>query len=85
MGNTSSRCSPPTVIPFLGGEDFDRRLIDSLADEFKKDNGMDLRVILWRCSVLRRLRKKPRLNCHPVRKPRSICLTSRLTRAARNT
>ncbi len=29
---------------FLGGEDFDNRLIDYLADEFKKDNnGMDLR------------------------------------------
>ncbi|MGB0720925.1 MAG: molecular chaperone DnaK [Gammaproteobacteria bacterium] len=28
---------------FLGGEDFDKRLIDYLADEFKKDNGMDLR------------------------------------------
>ena len=28
---------------FLGGEDFDRRLIDYLADEFKKDQGIDLR------------------------------------------
>jgi len=28
---------------FLGGEDFDLRLIDFLADEFKKDQGMDLR------------------------------------------
>ena len=28
---------------FLGGEDFDRRLIDYLADEFQKDQGMDLR------------------------------------------
>ena len=28
---------------FLGGEDFDRRLIDYLADEFNKDQGMDLR------------------------------------------
>jgi molecular chaperone DnaK len=28
---------------FLGGEDFDRRLIDYLADEFKKANSMDLR------------------------------------------
>ncbi len=28
---------------FLGGEDFDMRLIDYLADEFKKDQGMDLR------------------------------------------
>jgi molecular chaperone DnaK len=28
---------------FLGGEDFDRRLIDYLADQFTKDQGMDLR------------------------------------------
>lgn len=27
---------------FLGGEDFDRHLIDYLVDEFKKDNGIDL-------------------------------------------
>jgi molecular chaperone DnaK len=27
----------------LGGDDFDRRLVDHLADEFKKDNGIDLR------------------------------------------
>ncbi|MEW6648472.1 MAG: molecular chaperone DnaK [Pseudomonadota bacterium] len=28
---------------FLGGEDFDKRVIDYLADEFKKSNGIDLR------------------------------------------
>jgi molecular chaperone DnaK len=28
---------------FLGGEDFDLRLLDYLADEFKKENGIDLR------------------------------------------
>ncbi len=28
---------------FLGGEDFDNRLLDYLIDEFKKDQGMDLR------------------------------------------
>ncbi|MBE9555936.1 MAG: molecular chaperone DnaK [Proteobacteria bacterium] len=28
---------------FLGGEDFDARIIDYLADEFKKDQGVDLR------------------------------------------
>ena len=27
----------------LGGDDFDRRIVDYLADEFKKDNGIDLR------------------------------------------
>ncbi|BAW79752.1 molecular chaperone DnaK [Candidatus Nitrosoglobus terrae] len=28
---------------FLGGEDFDKRIIDYIADEFKKDQGVDLR------------------------------------------
>ncbi len=28
---------------FLGGDDFDQRLMDYLADEFKKDNGIDLK------------------------------------------
>ncbi len=28
---------------FLGGEDFDKRLIDHIVDEFKKDQGVDLR------------------------------------------
>jgi molecular chaperone DnaK len=28
----------------LGGDDFDRRLVDFLADEFKKENGIDLRT-----------------------------------------
>jgi molecular chaperone DnaK len=27
----------------LGGDDFDRRIVDFLADEFKRDNGIDLR------------------------------------------
>ena len=29
---------------FLGGEDFDKRIVDYLADEFKKENGIDLRA-----------------------------------------
>ncbi len=29
---------------FLGGEDFDKRVIDYLADEFKKEQGIDLRA-----------------------------------------
>ena len=28
---------------FLGGEDFDNRIMDYLADEFRKENGIDLR------------------------------------------
>ncbi len=29
---------------FLGGEDFDLRIVDHLAEEFKKDNGVDLKA-----------------------------------------
>ena len=36
---------------FLGGEDFDQRIIDYLADEFKKDQGIDLRRTRWPCSA----------------------------------
>ncbi|HBY93571.1 MAG TPA: molecular chaperone DnaK, partial [Chloroflexi bacterium] len=28
---------------FLGGDDWDQRLVDYIADEFKKDQGIDLR------------------------------------------
>src|SRR6201999_1765116 len=28
----------------LGGDDFDRRIVDFLADEFQRDNGIDLRA-----------------------------------------
>ena len=35
---------------FLGGEDFDQRVIDWLADEFKREQGIDLRRDRWRCS-----------------------------------
>ena len=37
---------------FLGGEDFDMRLVDYLADEFKKEQGIDLRqATSSRCSA----------------------------------
>ena len=32
-----------TGAPFLGGEDFDLVIVGYLADEFKKENGIDLR------------------------------------------
>ena len=36
---------------FLGGEDFDQRIIDYLADEFKKIKGLICAKIGWRCSA----------------------------------
>lgn len=44
---------------FLGGEDFDSRIIDYLADEFKKENSIDLRALKGGDSlvVLQRLKE----------------------------
>ena len=39
----SSRCSSTNGDTHLGGDDFDQRIIDWLADEFKKQEGIDLR------------------------------------------
>jgi molecular chaperone DnaK len=36
---------------FLGGEDFDMRLIDYLAEEFKKESGIDLHNDPLACSA----------------------------------
>lgn len=36
---------------FLGGEDFDNRVIEYLVDEFNKDQGIDLRKDRSRCSA----------------------------------
>jgi molecular chaperone DnaK len=36
---------------FLGGEDFDMRIVNYLADEFKKENGVDLTRTRWRFSA----------------------------------
>ncbi len=53
---------------FLGGEDFDLKLIDYFVDEFKKESGFDLKSdpLLYR--DLKRLLKKQKLNCHPANK-----------------
>ena len=40
--STSSRCFRRTAIPSSGGEDFDLRIMDYLADEFRKSSGIDL-------------------------------------------
>ena len=42
MENINSKYSQPMADTFLGGEDFDNRIIDYLAEEFKKENGVDL-------------------------------------------
>ena len=63
---------------FLGGEDFDKRIIDYLASEFEKESGINIRQgSRWPCSGSRKRRRRPRSSCPPGRRPRSICPTSR--------
>jgi len=58
---------------FLGGDDFDQRVIDWIIDEFKKDQGIDLRQDRM---ALQRLKDPPRSTCPsspPTRAGRSTC------------
>jgi molecular chaperone DnaK (HSP70) len=62
---------------FLGGEDFDMRIVDYLADEFKKEQAIDLRKDKLGSSASVKRLKRPRSNCHRRRRPRSTCPSSR--------
>ncbi len=63
---------------FLGGEDFDMRLIEYLTRSSRKRAVSTCTTIRWLCSVSRKLPKRPRLSCPAPSKPRSTCRTSRL-------
>jgi molecular chaperone DnaK len=68
---------------FLGGEDFDMRLVNYLADEFQREQGIDLRNDNLARQRLKR--RRPRSSCLQPLRPRSICRSSRRTRRVRNT
>jgi molecular chaperone DnaK len=46
---------------FLGGEDFDQRLMDYLVDEFKKDNGIDLKTDVLSLQRLKEAAEKAKI------------------------
>ena len=46
---------------FLGGEDFDQRLMDYLVDEFKKDNGIDLKTDVLALQRLKEAAEKAKI------------------------
>ncbi len=70
---------------FLGGEDFDMRLVEYLAAEFKKDQGIDLRTTSLRCSASRKLPKRQDRTVVSRSRPKSTCRSSRRTRPVRST
>jgi molecular chaperone DnaK len=46
---------------FLGGEDFDQRIMDFLCDEFKKDNGIDLKKDMLALQRLKEAAEKAKI------------------------
>ena len=50
----------------LGGDDFDKAIVDWLVAEFKKDQGIDLARTRWPCSASRRRPRRPRSSSRPT-------------------
>ncbi len=69
---------------FLGGEDFDQRIVDYVIKEFKKDTGIDLSQDVLALQRLKDAAERPRSSCPAVRKQKSTCLTSLLMQQVRN-
>src|SRR6201747_1876172 len=51
---------------FLGGEDFDKRIMDYLADEFRKEQGIDLRSDRLALQRLREAAEKAKIELSPT-------------------
>lgn len=68
----------------LGGDDFDKRIVDWMVDDFKAKNGIDLSTDKMALQRLREAAEKPRSSCPAWSRPKSTCRTSRLARTVRN-
>ena len=69
---------------FLGGEDFDLALIEYLADEFKKDSGMDLRGDPLAMQRLKEAGEKAKIELSSSQQTKSTYLILQRTPQARN-
>ena len=56
----------------LGGDDFDQRIIDWLVDEFKKDQGIDLRKDRMALQRLKEAAEKAKIEHGPDRDQSSV-------------
>ena len=66
---------------FLGGEDFDMRIVQYLADEFKKESGVDLTKDKMALQRLKEAAEKAKIELSRARaRPRSTSRSSRWTR-----
>ena len=69
----------------LGGDDFDRRVMQWLVDEFKKDTGIDLSQDRMALQRLKRRPRRPRSSSPTFSRPRLTCLSSPLMPRVPNT
>lgn len=69
---------------FLGGEDFDMRLVEYLVGEFKRDNGIDLKNDKLALQRLKEAAERQRSSFRPRSRPKSTCRSSPPTPPARS-
>ena len=69
----------------LGGDDIDKRIVDWLVAEFKKDQGIDLSKDRMALQRLKEAAEKAKIELSRCRRRTSICPSSRRTRRARST
>lgn len=69
----------------LGGDNFDSAIMDWLIDNFKKENGIDLRNDPMAAQRLKEESEKAKIALSSAQRPTSTCRLSRRTRPARNT
>lgn len=60
---------------FLGGEDFDMKIIEFLADQFKKDSGIDLRGDSLAMQRLKEAGEKAKIELLAASRPMLTCRT----------
>jgi hypothetical protein len=65
---------------FLGGEDFDMRIVNYLADEFKKEHGVDLTKDKMALQRLKEAAEKAKIELSSSARPRSTSRSSRWAR-----
>jgi molecular chaperone DnaK len=70
---------------FLGGEDFDQRVIDYSSTEFKKEQGIDLRKDPLALQRLKEAAEKAKIELSSRSRPTSTCRTSPPMPPARST
>jgi hypothetical protein len=68
---------------FLGGEDFDMRIVTYLADEFKKENGVDLTKDKMALQRLKEAAEKAKIELSSSARPKSTCRSSWTARQGR--